>query len=480
MASSSLIRDALASAQQELAKKRSHSAHSSSSSSHHAAIKRPKTSHPPSRPASSSTQSIKDAVAASRSELDANRTHSLSHPPALASPPPKPLSPYERFISDHWEDDEYDGLGDDERRTALNRRFEAVSFSKKEAWTSEWQQLMEVWEADMARWEAQQQQQQGKADSRGTADNGASSSSSSGRHGASSHRPASTARPTKHAASASSVSSPTSSSASPPPSQSSMANDFSSSPLIAQHYTQHGGQLSLVPYINKHSKAFLTLTFPLTKVSALISLLPLPADPPIQRLFPLLTVATLSRAIDYFIQHMSALVLASAVAGGSKVLRPEDYRAVILRRAELWWLRWAQEDDRDVRGRYRTGQLAALEKKRRDAEDRARGRKIKEDDGSGSGQHREDGEEEEEDEREGDELDDSHYASDGDDSRRVDDERADGSRMEEDDDEDSRVEASAAQQNRHSTTAADEDTGKDVHGASTHNRVNDDNQGDDD
>ena len=451
---SSLIRDAVANAQQELAKKRSFSTHStphssSSSSSSAAASKKLKTSHPFSRLSfssapSSSVQSIKDAIAASRSELESKRKHSFSLPSSSSpSPPPKPLSPYERFISDHWEDDEYDGLGDDEKRSALNKRFEAVSFSKKEAWTSEWQRQMEQWERDTHSWETQQ----GRAQSRGTEDNGESGSS---RSVPNSHKPASTARTPKPATSSPTAFSPTASYSSayqPQPSQSSAAGDFSSSPLIAHHYTQQGGQLSLVPHTNKYHKAFLTLTFPITRITALVSLLPQPLTAPSTKLFPQLTVATLSRAVDYFIQHVSALVLVAAVTSGSKVLRPEDYRAVIMRRTELWWLRWAQEEDRDVKGRYRTGQLAALEKKRRDAEDLARGRKIKSDDGE---HNHEDGG------NEGEGGLEESYQSD-DDERRMEDEQGEDSKMDEDNEnEDSNdLDVSAEQRNTDRATTAD-------------------------
>ena len=335
MASSFLIRDAIANAQQELAKKRSLPTHSPTQSPYSAsastANKRPKTSHPPSRLSSSTgstAQSIKDAVAASRTELESRRKHSLSFP--SSSPPPKPHTPYERFMIDHWEDDEYDGLDAEDRRSALNKRFEAVSFSKKEAWTSEWQREVERWEAQLVEWETEKAL--GQADNRGSADHGASGAS---RSSFSAHKSVSASRQSKSASSSSAAFVPnTSSTSSSPllPQLNSASDDFTSSPLIAHQYTLQGGQVSLVPHVNKYSKAFLTLTFPITRVTALVSLLPEPATSPMQKQFPLLTVATISRAVDYFIQHVSALVLAAAVASGSKVLRPEDYRAVIMRR----------------------------------------------------------------------------------------------------------------------------------------------------
>ena len=491
---SSLIRDALANAQQELAKKRalppphspsqSSSSHFLSASSSAAANKKHKPSHPhrpsPSSSSSSSSASsataqfIKDAVAASRSELESKRKLSLvysatnpQHVSVVPTPPIKPLSPYERFINDHWDDDEYDGLGDDERRTALNRRFEAVSFSKKETWTSEWKREMEQWERQVQQWDTVHGMYGiPDSDSRaGTADNGTSSSS----RPSNSHRPATNpARTTKPASSSSTTASfPTSSSSSAPPSSSSQPNtavDFSPSPFVTQHYSFLAGQLSLVPYINKHNKAFLTLTFPITRITALVSLLPLPPTVPVNKLFPQPTVATISRAIDYFIQHMSALVLASAVASGSRVLRPEDYRAVIMRRSELWWLRWAQEDDRDVRGRYRTGQLAALEKKRRDAEDRARGRKLKGDDGG-------DGEDDEVGEDGG--GDEDGYMDEGR-LMREDGREEDGSRMdeeeeggEEDEEDDDRQPQGSGEQNRQRMAVAADGRGDEGYGISS-------------
>ena len=421
-----MIREALLKAQQDIIKMRADYKRSPPRSpppSSTPASKRLKTSHATSRPSSSAvstTQHIKDMVAASRSELESKRKHSISIAASSSSPPPaKPLSPYERFIAAHWEDDEYDGLGDDERRSALNKRFQTVSFSKKEAWTTEWQREMQQWETDMKLWTATQGV---TADSgRDTADHGTSSGS---RYSSSGHKHITPARQSKPVSSSSTAaSSPTSSStsASQPPSHSNASADYASSPLIAHQYFNQAGQVSLVPHINKYHKSFLTLTFPISRITALVSLLPQPATPPSTKLFPLLTVATISRAVDYFIQHVSALVLVAAVASGSKVLRPEDYRAVILRRNELWWLRWAQEDDRDVRGRYRTGQLAAVEKKRRDAEDRARGRILMGFDAQAD---------DDDDVDDGQDVQSPH----DEDGRRMEDERDGGSRMAEDDD----------------------------------------------